>query len=172
MSCNDPPVESSEPVRSTSPALEFWTVLARAHAIVQERVARAASCFDLTPAEYGILEALGRHGPMLMGELQRHVLVSSGGITYLVDRLAAKELVVRRPDPDDRRARFAALTEQGRHLLARIAPEHERAVTDAVDGLTRREQHEVAELLSKLGLRLHAGPRGGAGTDAPREPGA
>ncbi len=122
--------------------------------MVQERVARAASRFDLTPSEYGALEVLGRRGPMVLGDLQQQILVSSGGVTYLVDRLSARGLVTRRPNPDDRRARFAVLTERGKELLAQIVPAHERAVSDAVDRLTRGEQHQAANLLLKLGLRL------------------
>jgi MarR family 2-MHQ and catechol resistance regulon transcriptional repressor len=150
-------------------ALQFWSVLSRAHAIVAERVARAAARFDLTQAEHAALDALGRHGPMLLGELQQEILVSSGGVTYLIDRLATRGLVARRPNPDDRRARFAALTEQGQQLLDQLAPEHERAVADAVDGLTRREQRHVADLLRKLGLRLDEEPRGEPAPTAERE---
>ena len=150
------PSETPIPERKRPPsrALEFWTALERAHAVVQERVARAASRFDLTPSEYGALEVLGRRGPMVLGDLQQQILVSSGGVTYLVDRLSARGLVTRRPNPDDRRARFAVLTERGEELLAQIVPAHERAVSDAVDRLTRGEQHQAANLLLKLGLRL------------------
>ena len=170
-------IETAAPLpelkRAPDAALELWAALARAHAIAQERVARAAFRFELTPAEYGALEALGRHGPMILGELQRQLLVSSGGITYLVDRLSTRGLVARRPNPDDRRARFAVLTERGQELLAQIAPEHERAVTDAVDGLTRREQHQAADLLRKLGLREspHAVPSRAAEGETPTSAG-
>ncbi|MBE0595346.1 MAG: MarR family transcriptional regulator, partial [Gemmatimonadales bacterium] len=159
MSQSDTPADGPAHGRAPSPALQFWSVLSRSHAIVVERVARAAARFDLTPSEHAALETLGQQGPMLLGELQQEILVSSGGITYLVDRLAARGLVTRRPNPDDRRSRFAVLTEQGQQFLARIAPEHARAVTDAVDGLTRREQRQAADLLRKLGLRLDEEPR-------------
>ena len=168
MSRNDPPTAPPDSGRSPTSALDFWNVLARAHAIVEERVSRGAAGFDLTLAEYGALETLGRHGRMLLGELQQRILVSSGGITYLVDRLAARGLVARRTNPDDRRARFAVLTEEGQRLLAEIAPQHERAVADAVDGLTRREQRQAAELLRKLELRVMETEPGAPATGAVR----
>lgn len=118
-----------------------------------ERVVRAVAKHKLTLAEYGALEALGREGPMLLGELQSRLLVSSGGITYLIDRLVARDLVARQVHPDDRRARFASLTEEGTRLLSRIEPEHDQAVADAVDGLTSQEQRQMAGLFRRLGLR-------------------
>lgn len=133
-------------------ATQFWEVLARAHAAVEARVAQYASRHDLTLAEFGALEALHRHGPMLLGELQRHVLVSSGGMTYLVDRLESRALVERRPSPTDRRARFAVLTAAGQALMDRLVPEHARAVADAVSGLTAGELRQATALLRSLGL--------------------
>ncbi|MDH3290632.1 MAG: response regulator [Gemmatimonadota bacterium] len=127
-------------------------MLARAHTVVEARVAQHASRHDLTLAEFGALQALHRQGPMLLGELQRHVLVSSGGMTYLVDRLESRGLVTRRPSPTDRRARFAVLTEDGQRLMDRIVPEHVRAVADAVDGMSAAEQRQASALLRALGL--------------------
>jgi len=157
MSQDETPTASPPSARVQRAALEFWSVLARAYTVVAERVGRAVAKHRLTLAEYGALEALRADGPMLLGELQRHLLVSSGGITYVVDRLAKRGLVTRQVHPTDRRARIATLTDDGARLLSRIAPEHDRAVADAVDGLTGREQRDVAVMLRRLGLRGVAG---------------
>ncbi|MEU6701073.1 MarR family transcriptional regulator [Pseudonocardia sp. NPDC046786] len=42
-------------------------------------------------------------------------------MTYLVDDLVKRDLVERRPDPADRRARQVLLTEAGRRLLAEVS---------------------------------------------------
>jgi MarR family 2-MHQ and catechol resistance regulon transcriptional repressor len=106
----------------------------------------------LTLAEFAILEVLYHRGPLLLGEVQRKILVSSGGVTYLVDRLAGKGLVERRECPHDRRARYAALTPAGEKLVARIFPEHARGIGHAVSGLSKAEQQQTIALLRKLGL--------------------
>ena len=102
-------------------ALKLWVVLARAHAAIEEHARAHAATHGLTLPEFGILEALYHKGQMLLGELQRKILVSSGGITYLVDRLEEKGLVERLECPDDRRARYAALTRQGDKLMQHIS---------------------------------------------------
>jgi DNA-binding MarR family transcriptional regulator len=50
------------------------------------------------------LEYLERYGPMTQRELATKLLVTSGAVTMLVDRLEALGLVRRGPHPSDRRA--------------------------------------------------------------------
>jgi MarR family 2-MHQ and catechol resistance regulon transcriptional repressor len=140
------------PDRRTASALRLWVVLARAYASVAEHARRQVVAHGLTSAEFGVLEALYHKGPMLVGELQRKVLVSSGGTTYLVDRLAERGLVERRPCQTDRRARYAALTARGEQLIARMFPEHARVIADAMAGLTEDRKRQATALLRELGL--------------------
>jgi MarR family 2-MHQ and catechol resistance regulon transcriptional repressor len=97
------------------------------------------------------MEALHHKGDMLLGELQDKILVTSGGVTYLVDRLVEKGMVERRECTEDRRARYAALTARGKALMRRIFPEHAEWLETALGGLTIGEQKEAATLLKQLG---------------------
>jgi MarR family 2-MHQ and catechol resistance regulon transcriptional repressor len=132
-------------------ALKLWVVLSRAQAAVAQHAEADIARHDLTLAEFGILEALYHRGPLLLGELQRKILVSSGGVTYLVDRLEQKGLVERQECPNDRRARYAVLTSAGTRLLDRIFPEHAKSIARAVSGLTKAEQSQAIALLRTLG---------------------
>ena len=136
----------------TARALKTWVVLARAYAAVARAVEADIARHGLTTTEFGILEALHHKGPLLLGEIQRKVLVTSGGITYLVDRLVAKGLVTREPSPDDRRARYAVLTAEGKQLIAQIFPAHAARLASVLSVLNEREQEEATDLLRKLGL--------------------
>jgi MarR family 2-MHQ and catechol resistance regulon transcriptional repressor len=135
----------------TATALKLWVVLARASAAVGEVAKEDVERHGLTLAEFGILEALHHKGPMLLGEVQKRVLVSSGGITFLVDRLAKRGLVERLACPSDRRARYAVLTKRGTRLMREIFPEHAVAIREAMVGLGRNEQRELTDLLKVLG---------------------
>lgn len=141
----------SEP-NDTERALKLWVVLARAHAAVAERVRMDLVRHGLTPGEFGVLEALYHKGPMLLGEVQKKILVSSGGITYLMDRLVDKGYTERRPCDEDRRASYAQLTAKGAALIERIFPEHAAMLTDALAGLDEGEKEEAIRLVRKLGL--------------------
>lgn len=132
-------------------ALKLWVVLARAADATAEHARAHAALHGLTLQEFGIMEALYHKGDMLLGELQRKILVTSGGVTYLVDRLVEKGMVARRECTEDRRARYATLTPQGRALIRRIFPEHAEWIERAVGGLTAAEQREAVRLLRILG---------------------
>src|SRR5918999_6355806 len=82
--------------------------------------------------EFDVLAALRRAGPpyeLSPGRLLRETLVTSGTMTNRVDRLAARGLVERRPDPADRRG-----------VLVRLTPEGKAAVDAALSDLLAHER--------------------------------
>jgi MarR family transcriptional regulator, 2-MHQ and catechol-resistance regulon repressor len=133
-------------------SLKLWIVLARAYESVAKHAADDVARHGLTIPEFGIIEVLYHKGPLLLREVQKRVLVSSGGTTFLVDRLVAKGLVERRDCATDRRARYAALTPAGEALIARIFPEHAARIARAVSGLSATEQRALTEALKVLGM--------------------
>ena len=150
------------PDAATATALKLFVVLARAQRAIGERVEANLVAHGLTHTEFAILEALYHKGPLLLGEVQRKILVSSGGITFLVDKLAERGLAERQLCPSDRRARYAALTKKGEALMAQIFPLHAAAIREAMAGLSRAEQKQAATLLKQLGLAAAAGKAGAA----------
>jgi MarR family 2-MHQ and catechol resistance regulon transcriptional repressor len=142
--------------RKQETALKLWVVLARATAAVTKHMEADIARYDLTGTEFGILEALYHKGPMLLGEIQRKILVTSGGITYLVDRLVEKGLVRREQSEEDRRARYAVLTPAGQILIKRIFPGHAARIEQALSGLSAADQREATQLLRRLGLAAAA----------------
>jgi MarR family 2-MHQ and catechol resistance regulon transcriptional repressor len=136
---------------STAAALRLWVIMSRAQAAVSDLASADVARHGLTLAEFGIIEALYHRGPMLLGEVQRRILVSSGGITFLVDRLVAKGLVERRTCESDRRARYAALTAKGEQLVHEIFPAHAAVIARAMAGISTQDQQYVADMLRDLG---------------------
>ena len=93
--------------------------------------------------EFDVLAALRRAAApyeLSPGRLVKETLVTSGTMTNRVDRLAARGLVERLPDPSDRRGVLVRLTDAGR-----------RTVDGALEGLLEREQ----ELLGGLDADDH-----------------
>jgi MarR family transcriptional regulator, 2-MHQ and catechol-resistance regulon repressor len=146
----------AESTESQSLSLRLWISLARAHAAVLAHAQADAARHGLTLAEFGVLEALLHKGPLTQGAAQRAILVSSGGITFLVDRLVTRGLVERRPHPTDRRVRLAALTAKGEQLVRSIFPDHAARIKGAVAGLGKKEKREAIRLLQALGKHAAA----------------
>lgn len=141
---------------ATSAALKLWVTLARAYQASAELSRIDIQRHGLSPAEFAVLEALYSKGPMLLGEVQRKALVSSGGTTFLVDRLVKRGLLERRACATDRRARYAALTQAGAALMRDIFPGHAAAMREAMGGLSTADQKAATALLRRLGLAAAA----------------
>jgi len=152
-----PPPDDPAIPPDTEAALKLWVVLSRAHASIYAHATAHAAGNGLSLPEFAILEALYHRGRMVLGDLQRRILVSSGGITFLVDRLAAKGLVVRQECPEDRRAKYVSLTREGARLIRELFPSHARVLNEAMRGLSRSEQQEATRLLKSLGLTAAGG---------------
>jgi len=76
--------------------------------------------WDITPSHLRALRVLTRHGMMRLSELSDHLHIAPRSTTEVVDALESRDLVKRRPDPDDRRATLVELTEHGASVLDAI----------------------------------------------------
>ena len=137
--------------RETETALKLWVVLNRAHRAVWRHDRRDIESHGLHPSEFAVLEVLYSKGPLPLGEVGARVLLTSGSITHVVDKLEGKGLLVRRPCPEDRRVSFAELTESGGALIADIFPAHTSVLREALAGLDREEKRTAIRLLKQLG---------------------
>jgi MarR family 2-MHQ and catechol resistance regulon transcriptional repressor len=134
------------------PALDLFIVLSRAYTWVNAHATRDIRCHGLNPTEFAILEALYHKGPLPLQQIGEKILISSGNITYAVDKLEQKHLLVRKPSAHDRRVIFAELTPQGQELLETLFPQHAEVIRAAVSSLSSEEQIQAIQLLRKLGL--------------------
>ena len=66
------------------------------------------------------LDIVERHGPLSAGQLATEAGLTTGAVTAVLDRLEAKDLVRRVPDPGDRRRILVEVTEKQRREAARL----------------------------------------------------
>ncbi len=99
------------------------------------RVYRLARLADLRRAEVldphglqvgdvDVLAPLFRNpGGLRPLELRRAMMIGSGTLTARLDRLEARGLIGRHPDPDDRRGRILRLTDEGERITPAVVAE-------------------------------------------------
>ena len=137
---------------TTATALQLWVVLARAFGAVERHSRASIARFGLSGTEFGVLEVLYHKGDLPVCDVRRRILLESGSMTYVVDKLVSRGLVRRQASGEDRRMVLLGLTAAGRRLMAKIFPPHAAAIRRAVDGLTPRQQERARQLLRTLGL--------------------
>ena len=133
--------------------MNTWVKLARAAESVGVRVHSHLATYSLTVSQFGVLEALHHLGPMSQKTIARKILKSAGNITHVLDNLEKRGLVLRKRDPDDRRAIQVELTGEGERLIAQVFPLHSEIVGLEMGILSKSEQQELGRLCRKLGLK-------------------
>ena len=113
----------------------------------------AFTAYDIETWEFDVLAALRRAGApyeLSPGRLLRQTLVTSGTMTNRVDRLAARGLVERHPDPDDRRGVLVRLTAEGKTAVDGAFTALLEAEQDLLADLPASDQKDLADLLRQL----------------------
>ncbi|WP_228619950.1 MarR family transcriptional regulator [Exiguobacterium sp.] len=134
-------------------ALKAITVLFRASQSIQDMVKQEVAAYGLNPTEFSVLELLYHKGDQPIQMIGKNVLLSSGSMTYIVDRLEAKGYLQRKACPSDRRVTYAALTETGTDLMNQIFPAHARRIDELFDGL---DLDDTITQLKTVGKRAEA----------------
>lgn len=130
-----------------------WGALLRCHAQATARVSGRVESEGGLPLDwYDVLLALENApaGRLRMGELSEHVTLSRSGLTRLIDRMEAAELVKRHLCSSDRRAFEAELTAKGREAREKSWPNYARAIAQEFgDRYSEEEVAVLAELLNR-----------------------
>lgn len=137
---------------SIAQSLKLFIVLSRAYKAINEQVNKLIQANGLNPTEFAVLELLYHKGDVPLQQIGGKILLASGSITYVVDKLEHKGLLKRIACPNDRRVTYASITEEGKTLIEEIFPEHARQIDKLMSSLEQAEKTEAIHLLKKLGL--------------------
>ena len=133
-------------------SLKLFIVLSRAYKAINEHVNKVIQASGLNPTEFAVLELLYHKGDQPMQQIGGKILLASGSITYVVDKLEQKGMLRRIACPKDRRVTYAQITEAGKKFISDIFPAHAEQIHSLMSSLTDSEQAEAIDLLKKLGL--------------------
>ena len=134
-------------------SLKLFVVLTRALDSVRKSVEKEIRSYGLNPTEFAVLELLYNKGEQTVQKIGEKVLIASSSITYVVDKLEKKNLILRTPNPEDRRITQVSITEEGKIRMDEIFPGHVKAVQRILEGLDTREKEEMIIHLKKLGIQ-------------------
>ena len=107
--------------------------------------------------EFDVLAALRRAGApyeLSPGRLLKETLVTSGTMTNRVDRLVARGLVERSPDPRDRRGVLVALTATGKRTVDGAFESLLASERDLLADLSEQDRAQLAALLKRVMVGL------------------
>lgn len=139
-------------------SLKLFVVLSKTYKVVMDRAIKDMKKNGLSAAEFGVLELLYHKGKVPLQRIGDKILVTSGTITYTVDKLEAKGYLKRVACADDRRVTYAEITASGKALFDQIFPDHADMIEQMMSPLTPEEKQTAIGLLKKLGNHVEKEP--------------
>lgn len=110
--------------------------------------------YDLTLEQLHLLKNMPEGQGLTQRELGGLANKKPANMTRILDRLESKGLMVRRDNPEDRRAALVYLTEKGRELTAKVQGGFEVYSSRFVRGITAEEQETTRKVMQKISQNL------------------
>lgn len=130
----------------------FGRLLEAANRLERQLGAAMQKESELSQVWFEVLIRLARSegGQLTMGALADDIVLTTSGVTRLVDRIERASYIERRPCPTDRRVSYAAITEAGREAVERAAIAHARNLRETFAAFGEEEVAMLDGLLDRL----------------------
>lgn len=121
-------------------------VAARGRSLVAEAIAGEG----LKLLHHAVLAAVSEYGPVAQADLVRRLGTDAKDMVLLLNHLQETGLVVREPDPRDRRKNAVTVTPTGLRTLERCTELAERANAELLAPLSAAERQQLIALLTRV----------------------
>jgi MarR family transcriptional regulator, lower aerobic nicotinate degradation pathway regulator len=125
-------------------------LIRRLHQIHVALFQEACGAFEITPLQYSLLSALAVRGTADQTTLAADIALDRTTATGALKRLAARGLVQRVVNSDDRRARACKMTAAGAALLGKIESPARQAHRATLGNLSKAEQATFIALMQRI----------------------
>ncbi|MFG2497682.1 MarR family winged helix-turn-helix transcriptional regulator [Streptomyces sp. NPDC048441] len=140
---------TTPPAPSGIRTLPSW-LLGRAAARGRGLVAEALAGEDMKMWHHVVLSAVADQGPVAQATLGRSVSLDPKDMVGIINDLQDAGLVIRAPDPGDRRKNAITITEDGERTLDRCAEVAWRANNELLEPLSAAERKQFLTLLTRI----------------------
>lgn len=148
---------------ATRLAAEVEATLRLIRRLAQRRIEEDIAVGRVTAPQVSVLTALARQDGLSLKELSQRLSLSHSTVSGIVDRLAQRGLVERRPNPTDRRFTRIFLTEPvNAYLRTEVTSRRLGPLIEALGRASPEERAQVVAGLDTLRRLLEAGLAAGA----------
>jgi DNA-binding MarR family transcriptional regulator len=147
------------PARISEDQLRAWRAFLRAHSMMLRRISRDLDEAGLPPLSwYDVLAVLrdAPEGRLRQVDVAERVLLSTSGLSRLLDRLEDAGLVERVACPGDRRSLHLKLTDEGARMLERMWPVYARGIVEDFIPVFGSRAQEIAEAMEGIASACRA----------------
>jgi len=132
-------------------SIKFMIVMNKMIASLQHKLNPHFKALDIHETEFFVLFALDSNGPMTIQDIGAKINMTSGTMTYVIDKLEKKGYIKRVRCDEDRRRIYIELTESGIEFWKDIIVKHMKQMDDSFSHMTEEEMLQLIELMKKVG---------------------
>ena len=110
--------------------LKLVIATTRFYNLLLSKIEKEIQGFDLNISEFGVLEMLLHKGEQPVQKIAEGILVTSGTMSYVIDKLQKRDFVYRKNCEKDKRVFYICLTETGAKYISDIFPKHKQFIDD------------------------------------------
>ncbi|MEL7363306.1 MAG: MarR family transcriptional regulator [Bacteroidota bacterium] len=136
-------------------AIRAWLSVIRTYQTCTRLLTERLRTLDLTVAQHETLANLLVEDGVSQQTLAARLLVTKGNLTGLLNRLAERGLIERRPDPSDGRVNLIVLTAAGRALATEADGLQRTYVAEMVSPLNEPQQTDLYAMMKAIEAQLH-----------------
>ena len=136
-----------------SKSLKSFVVLMKASKAIQELITSDIASYGMRTSDFVIMETLYHKGRQTIRQIADAVLIKTGSITYVIDKLEDRGWLTRSDCKEDRRVVYIELTGEGKRVMDTIFPQHQLVIEDVFSELTEQEQDVFIDLLKRVGKK-------------------
>lgn len=131
-----------------------FLILMQTSKVIHDQIKEEMAKNKLGITEFSVLEVLYQKGKQTIQQIGNCILVSSGSMTYVIDKLEQRGLLSRNACPEDRRVIHVTLTDDGNELMNKIMPKYHEFVNQMFDSLDSYEAETLVQLLKKVRYKV------------------
>ena len=108
------------------------------------------SKFELNLTDFSVLDLLFQKGEQTTQKIGEKMLITSGSITYIINKLEKMELICRNKSETDKRITYIKLTKKGRETLFELLPLQIEKINEIFSDFSREDLINLNHLLKKF----------------------
>ena len=108
------------------------------------------SKFGLNLTDFSVLDLLFQKGEQTTQKIGEKMLITSGSITYIVNKLEKMELICRNKSETDKRITYIKLTKKGRKTIFELLPLQIEKINEIFSDFSREDLINLNHLLKKF----------------------
>lgn len=134
-------------------SLKAFVVIMKASKTLDELVKKDIADHGMKMSDFAILEALFHKGRQTIKQISEAVLINTGSITYVIDKLEKNDYLQRIHCKEDRRVVYIEITPKGNDVMNEIFPKHQKMIEELFSDIKDEDKRTLIDTVKTIGKK-------------------